>query len=283
LLSPVKSAKWRRGILGAVFKKYLALLGVGVHSPSRSALGELVRAQLTRVPFENVSKLYLMRRRGADYMPSLEEHLEGIESFNFGGTCYANNYYFSLLLGNLGYEVTLCGADMTTPDVHVVSTVRLEGREWLVDVGYAAPFFEPLPLDLDIEYEIRFGSYRYVLMPRDQRGCSRLQMFRAGELVHGYLAKPEPRPIDHFEEVIRDSYRDSATFMNAVVVERFFPGRSVRIHNLKLTESTPDQVASVELSGLEQLVQAVERHCGIPAAVVREAVDGLALEGDIYT
>lgn len=116
-----------------------------------------------------------------------------------------------------------------------------------------------------------------------QRGCSRLQMFRAGELVHGYLAKPEPRAIDHFEEVIRDSYRDSATFMNAVVVERFFPGRSVRIHNLKLTESTPDRVASVELSGLEQLVQAVERHFGIPAAVVRGAVDGPALEGDIYT
>lgn len=47
--------------------------------------------------------------------------------------------------------------------------------------------------------------------------------------------------------------------------------------------STPDRLASVELSGPEQLVQAVERHCAIPAAVVREAVDGLALERDIYT
>ena len=101
--------------------------------------------------------------------------------------------------------------------------------------------------------------------------------------MHGYLAKPEPRSIDHFEKVIRDSYRDSATSMNAVVVERLFPGRSVRIHNLKLTESTRDGVTAVELSGPEQLVQTVERHSGIPAIAVREAVDGLALEGDIYT
>lgn len=128
------------------------------------------------------------------------------------------------------------------PDVHVVSMVRLEEREWLVDVGYAAPFFEPLRRDLDTEYEIRFGSCRYVLMPRDRRGCSRLQLFPAGELVHGYLAKPEPRSIGHVEGVIRDSYRDSATFMNALVVERFFPGRSVRIHNLTLTESTRQQL-----------------------------------------
>ena len=66
-------------------------------------------------------------------------------------------------------------------------------------------------------------------------GSLKSALFRAGELVHGYLAKPEPRSIDHFEEVIRGSYRDSATFMNAVVVERFFPGRSVRIHNLTVT------------------------------------------------
>ncbi|MFV2074319.1 MAG: arylamine N-acetyltransferase, partial [Thermoanaerobaculales bacterium] len=240
-------------------------------------------AQLMRVPFENISKLYLKKTRGATFVPPLEEHLDGIENHHFGGTCYANNPYFFELLRHLGYEVTMCGADMSDPDVHIVSMVELDGRQYLVDVGYAAPFFEPLPRDLVGLHEIHFGACRYVLEPRDGQGRSRLRMFRNGELIHCYLAKPEPREIGHFAAVIRDSYRDTATFMNAVVMERFFPGRSVRIHNLILTESTPDGATVTRLADREELIRTVEHHCRIPADIVRDAIDGISLEGDIYT
>jgi arylamine N-acetyltransferase len=219
------------------FERYLSLLEVESVSPSLDHLKRLVRAQITRVPFENISKLYFKKTQGAAFIPTLEEHLDGIKRYNFGGTCYANNPYFSELLRHLGYDVTICGADMTRPDVHVVSVVRLEGREYLVDVGYGAPFFEPMARDLDQELEIVFGKNRYVLHPQDGQGRSRMDHFRDGELIHGYVVTPTPRGVDHFAEVIRHSYSNEATFMNVVVVERFFPERSVRFHNLTLTES----------------------------------------------
>ena len=153
----------------------------------------------------------------------------------------------------------------------------------LVDVGYAAPFYAPLPRDLEDEFLIRFGDCQYVLSPRDDQGRSRLRMYREGSEVHGYLAKPRPRVIGDFSRVIEESYHESATFMNAVVVERFFPGRSVRIHNLSLTESTRAGATATRLDDRDQLIQAIEEYAEIPADIVRIAVEGASLSGDIYT
>jgi arylamine N-acetyltransferase len=264
------------------FERYLSILGVEAAPPSLDHLRRLVHAQLTRVPFENISKLFLKKTQGASYIPSLEQHLDGVERFSFGGTCYANNPYFSQLLRHLGYDVDMCGADMSKPDVHVVSIVRLEGREYLVDVGYGAPFFEPMARGLDCEHEIIFGRNRYALHPQDGRGRSRMDHFHDGQLIHGYVVKPAPRQIEDFNDVIRDSYSELATFMNVVVIERFFPDRSVRIHNFSLTESMPDHATTTRLADREELVDAIEHHVGIPADIVREAVEDIALETDIY-
>jgi len=265
------------------FERYLSILGVEREKPSLDNLHRLVRAQLIRVPFENISKLYLKKTREASYIPSLEEHLDGIERFGFGGTCYANNPYFAHLLRHLGYEVAMCGADMSNPDVHVVSNIRLERREYLVDVGYGAPFFEPMARDLDHQHEITFGRNRYALHPQDETGQSRMDHLRDGELIHGYVVKPIPREIDHFTEVIRHSYSNQATFMNVVVVERFFSDRSIRFHNFTLTESTPASSTTTQLSDRIELVEAIEHHCGFPADIIREAIDGIALEAHIYS
>ena len=265
------------------YRRYLAILGVKAEPPSLNHLTRLVHAQITRVPFENISKLYLRKTQGAAFIPSLEEHLDGIKRYNFGGTCYANNPYFSELLRHLDYDVTICGADMARPDVHVVSVVRLEGREYLVDVGYGAPFFEPMARDLDQELEIVFGKNRYVLHPQDESGRSRMDHLRDGELIHGYVVKPTPRGVDHFAEIIRHSYSNEATFMNVVVVERFFAERSVRFHNFTLTESTPNGATTTRLADKEELVEALEHYCGFPSNIVREAITDIALEADIYS
>ncbi len=265
------------------FERYLSILGVEAAPPSLGHLRRLVSAQLIRVPFENISKLYFRKTRGATFAPSLEEHLDGIEYHHFGGTCYANNPHFYSLLRHLGYAARLCGADMTNPDAHIVSMVAVDGREFLVDVGYAAPFFDPLPRDLARPHEVPFGASRYVLEPQDAEGRSRLRMFRSGREIHGYLAKPEPREINHFAGGIRESYRSTATFMNTLVVEKFFTCKSVRIHNLKVTESTPEHAETNQLADRDELAMVIERVTGISAAIVREAIAGVDLEGDIYS
>jgi N-hydroxyarylamine O-acetyltransferase len=266
-----------------LYRRYLSILGLDPEPPSLESLRRLVRAQIIRVPFENISKLYLKKTRGARCIPSLEEHLDGIEQHRFGGTCYANNPHFAELLCHLGYEVALCGADMSKPDVHVVSVVMIGEREFLVDVGYGAPFFDPMPRDADEDLEIVYGRSRFVLHPQDQQGCSRMDHVRDGELIHGYRVTPVPRTIDHFGEVIRHSYSDEATFMNVVVVERYFDDRAVRFHNLSLTESTPHDAVTTEIADKDRLAEAITRHCGFPRDIVREAIADIALEADIYS
>jgi arylamine N-acetyltransferase len=265
-----------------LFEKYLHLLGIQKRVPSYNALAELVAAQIMRVPFENISKLYYLNRYGKRDLPDLELYLNGIERYHFGGTCYSNNYYLHLLLSYLGYNVMLCGADMANPDVHLVNLVTLDNREFLVDAGYAAPFMKPLPRYSKQEFVISLGHDRYVLNPRDKNGNSLLELYRNNQLKHGYTVKPIPRQIGHFSQVIESSYRDSATFMNAILLARFYPNRSVVIHNLSIIESEGTNCHVSRLENREELPPVVEKRFSIPHEVVAEAISGLGELGDAW-
>jgi N-hydroxyarylamine O-acetyltransferase len=266
-----------------LLERYLRLLGVQRRKPGIDALCELVRAHVMRVPFENVSKLYYRKHRGLRGLPSLELYLDGIERFHFGGTCYPNNYYLYQLLANLGYQARLCGADMSDPDVHLVSIVTVENREYLVDGGYAAPFLAPLPRDLDTDHTIALGQDLYVLKPQDEKGRSRMELYRDGSLKHVYVVKPAPREIGEFEQAISASYGMDATFMNALLLARFFPGRSLVIHNLTVIESEGTSSAVRTLSGRDELVQVISDRFGIPGELTTDAVAGLRRLEDAWS
>ena len=258
-----------------LLERYLSLLGMQRREPSFQTLSELVKAHLYRVPFENISKLNYKLDQDFRGLPDLELYLDGIEHNNFGGTCYTNNYYFSQLLANLGFEVKLCGADMNNPDVHLNSTVTIDGREYLIDVGYAAPFWMPIPLDLETDYSIHLGSDRYVLKPRNTSGCSQLELYRNGELIHGYLVKPFPRRIQEFEQVIFNSLRDEATFMNALLLAKFSEDKSYVIHNFSATEYNKTEPTTRKLKDHDELIQVVHEWFQIPGERTQEALNQL--------
>jgi N-hydroxyarylamine O-acetyltransferase len=268
----------------AQLNAYLRVLGVTKAEPGQAPLAELVRAQVTRVPFENISKLYRFKHQGLSGIPSVEVYLDGIRRFHFGGTCYPNNFHFCCLLRTLGYEAALCGADMPSgEDVHAAVTVTIEGRDLLVDVGYGAPFLEPLPRDVGHDVVVPFGRDHYVLKPRDAQGRSRMDMYRDGELIHGYLLKPTPRPIEHFSKAVRDSFSAGATFMNAVDLIRFSDRNSVVIYNLSIIRSTADRFSIERLPDREALIRAIEREFGIPVEIVRDAIAGLGALRDVHS
>jgi len=252
--------------------RYLRLLGVARRPPSLEALKELVRGQLTRIPFENISKLYYKKHFGLGDIAAIGDYLDGVEKKHFGGTCYSNNFHFHCLLASLGYDAKLCSADMAVPDVHAVNIVNVDGHEYLVDPGYAAPFLEPLPRDLRTDFAISLGRDRYVLKPKDSCGRSRLELYRNGVLKHGYLAKPAPKTIGDFGGVIADSFRREATFLNSILVARFFPGRSVVIHNLAVIYSRGESCDTRRLSSLEDAAAAIHQEVGIPREIVLDAV-----------
>ena len=122
-----------------VFDKYLKLIGVEVDVPSYQLLCRIVKVHLIRIPFENISKL-LIKKQERNNLPSFAEFLYGIEKYNFGGTCNANNYYLHLLLEHPGFDIKLCGADMKNSDVHLISIVNIDGKEYINNGGYAVLF-----------------------------------------------------------------------------------------------------------------------------------------------
>ncbi|MGA2234718.1 MAG: arylamine N-acetyltransferase [Terriglobales bacterium] len=266
-----------------LISRYLAVLGVTQQEPGREALCELVAAHLTRIPFENISKLYNRKHHDLSDLPPLQLYLNGIERYRFGGTCYSNNFHFYSLLATLGYDVKLCAADMTNPDVHVVIMAQVDGREYLVDAGYGAPFLSPMPRDLATDYVVELGRDRYVLKPQDANGRSRLELYRDGEQKHGYLAKAAARRIEEFRHAITESFRPDATFLNCLLLTRFYSDRAVMIHNWTLVESQGSESINRSLTSRDQLVAAVEEHFDMPRAIVAEAVNELGDLQDPWT
>jgi N-hydroxyarylamine O-acetyltransferase len=263
-----------------LFEKYLKLLDIEKSLPTYEFLCKITKAHLTKIPFENISKL-IYKKQGLTNIPDLPTFLEGIEKFNFGGTCYTNNYYLYCLLEYLGFEIKLCGADMKNPDVHMISIVKIDVQEFIVDVGYAAPFYEPLPRNLNEDFTITNGNEKYIIKPVDKIGRTRVEQHSDDKLQHWYTAKPESRKIEDFRKVIEDSYSDDAVFMNAVRITRFTETDSIVLKNLYLTKTEKNQTSTIKFQ-LQDLPFIIQENFGIPLNVVKEAVGHFQELKDIY-
>jgi arylamine N-acetyltransferase len=265
----------------SLFEKYLELLGISKSEPDLDFLRRIVKAHLIKIPFENISKL-LYKKQGLNHIPDLSTYLNGIESYNFGGTCYANNYYLYSILKHLGYNVKLCGADMKNPDVHLISIVTIDGSEYIVDGGYAAPFLVPLPRDLEEDYVVTLGNEKYIIKPKDELGRTKVEQYTDGKLQHWYIAKPQEKKIEDFRRVIEDSYSVDAVFMNAVRITKFSENDSLVLKNLYLTEIINNESSTIKIA-LNDIPSVIERKFGIPMDIVKKAVCHFKELKDIYS
>ena len=261
----------------------MEILGIRKKDPELSELGRIVHAHMVRIPFENISKLYYLRKTGERNITPLDRYLDGIEQYHFGGTCYANNYHLHQLLRFLGYDVTLCGASMEQPDVHLMNLVKIQEREFIVDAGYGAPFLVPLPRDLPDAYSISLGSDQYIIDPVDENGCTTVTLYRNGAPSHGYRMHPSPRRIEEFRPAIKDSFHPQSTFMNCVMLVRFRTGYSRFLHNLTCLESRGRMVTRRQLKNTDELIASIENTFGIPSAISRVALEGMSMSRSAWS
>lgn len=257
-----------------IFDKFLNLLQVNAEKPSLDLLKKIIKSHLEKIPFENISKL-IYKQNGANDIPGFTQHLLGIEKYNFGGTCYSLNYYLYLLLKYLGFSVKLCGADMKLPDVHLLSIVEIDYKEYIVDCGYGAPFIEPLPRDLSIDYTIYFGDEKYILKPKNIDGTSRLEQYYKNELKHFYIVNPKPRKQSEFKKVIKDSFADNALFMNSLLITRHSEDYSISLRNFILTVIDKNKITQKKIEK-DEIPDVVNTYFGIPARLVKSAINGLS-------
>jgi len=266
----------------AAFDRYLELLGINRSGPGLDALVELTSQHLRRIPFENVSKIHRVKVLGIRGIPGLDEYLDGIEQYNFGGTCYTNNYYMHLLLAHLGYAVRLCGADVDFTgaplDNHMVNVVTIDGHEFVVDVGFGTPFLKPFPRNESTDVVLEYGPDKYVLKPVDSEGRSRLEVIHDGRPVHGYLLKPAARQVGYFRDVVTRSYTDMASFLHRLMIARFIDDEHYVLRNNSLTISTPDSFRKLKYETRRDIADAAARYYRMPLSIVTEVIDFLSDE-----
>ncbi len=260
------------------YKRYLRLLGIEKEKPDYKYLQKIIHAHLSKIPFENISKLYYKKRYGYKELIDFQLYLDGIEKFGFGGTCYSINSYLNLLLQWLGFEVKLCGADMKKPNVHVMNIVNIEKREFIVDLGYAAPFSVPLPLGLRNDYVLTMGIDKYILKTQSPNNSPGIELYRNGELRHGYQVNTRARMISDFKKVIEDSFNKDATFMNALLLTRYDGKKFIVVHNMTLLKSFGEITETYEIRSIEQLASIINNYFGIPKPMVIESIEGIQLQ-----
>ena len=142
---------------------YLARIGASREPPSAAALAALMGRHLTTVPFENLS-IHLGERISLDEAALVDK----IVGRRRGGFCYELNGAFALLLGHLGYDVTMLAARVygdTGPGPlfdHLTLRVDVDEAPWLVDVGFGRFVAAPFRLDVRDDQHDLAGVVRVV-------------------------------------------------------------------------------------------------------------------------
>jgi N-hydroxyarylamine O-acetyltransferase len=144
-------------------KEYLRRIGIEESElePTLQNLKFLQRQHLLRVPFENLD-IHWKRPINLDN----RQFYEKIIGEKRGGFCYELNGLFFELLGSLGFQNKMISAKVSKGNGefgaeydHLAILTKIEGEEYLVDVGFGDFTAEPLEFVPDKEQKDRNGVF----------------------------------------------------------------------------------------------------------------------------
>jgi len=253
---------------------YLARIGVDrAPSPTLPALARLQTAHSSRIPFENVD-VRLRRPVGLDLASLQAKLVRGCR----GGYCFEQNTLFAAVLSRLGFEVTTLearvrppGATATLPRTHMVLRVDLDGRGWVVDVGFGGD--GPLaPVALDGESgEQHDGVYR---VEREGEAVHVLRRRWHGSWRDLYAFTLAPAlPVDFEVAHHYTSSHPNSVFVRTLTVQRSEPAARhiLRGRSYTLRQGEQEQLREIEDDELPALLR--ERfNLDIPDEDVRRAL-----------
>ena len=210
------------GLLDRVLESW----GLAAHAPpTLDTLNALHSAYLTRVPFENATKLIKAARagsaRGAIRGPV--EFWEEYLRWGSGGTCFAATNAYQFLLRYVGFSSrpVFCQLPATDPDAHSALLVTVGEQPVLVDVGYALPAPLPLPGGTALrratpfyDLEIRTGPQgEYLVFSEDDRGSRFRYRFTLRDVADA-----------EYSRAWRSTFRPDAPYMGRLALGRFKDG-----------------------------------------------------------
>lgn len=181
---------------------YLSRIGLNEQniSPTLETLCLLQRKHLLHIPFENLD-IHWKRKIALD-----QKLFEGKIIKNFrGGFCYELNGLFSALLNELGFKSKIISARVyngkggfSEEYDHLAILTKIDGKEFLVDVGFGDFTAEPLKFELDLRQQDPNGIFS--IRKHDQEYFV-VSKKKDSEWGNEYIFKEIERDLSEFEEM----------------------------------------------------------------------------------
>jgi len=233
------------------------------HRPANATeqeLADLVTAQLTAIPFENLDPLCGVPV--ADLTP--EALAKKMVDGKRGGFCYELNGLLRYVLGQLGYEVVGLSGRVVWGDTsgavpprthHVLQvTVPETGRTFLVDVGFGTHTL-PAPILLENNAIQRTPHADYHLVGSDGRFTLNMQSSRGDKPMYYF----DTEPTEAIDLQVGSWYASTFPgfpFVGAIVAGRVTPEAKWALGGASLVEYRPGKaVLRTELSSAAEVVR----------------------------
>ena len=222
---------------------------IGLQEPPKADLAGLRALHLahaTSIPFENLDI-----QMGLPIRLDLTSLQAKLVRQRRGGYCFEHNTLFLAVLNELGFEAIPCearvrlGARVLLPRTHMLLLVRLDGGDWLADVGFGGEgLLGPVPLDGSAHAQF-LNTYRV----GEEGGLRVLQSFHHGTWEDLYAFEPARRFSIDFELASHyTSTHPDSRFIKTLTAQ--LPGPDVRriLRNRAYAELRGDQVEGRELA-----------------------------------
>jgi N-hydroxyarylamine O-acetyltransferase len=246
-------------------RDYLSRIGVeSAGGATLDNLRNLHTAHLRTVPFENLD-IY----RRVPIVLDQGRILKKLVEDRRGGFCYELNSAFGWLLSQLGYSVTLLSAEVARPEGgfgipfdHMALLVRLDGVDWLADVGFGDSFLLPLRFTENEVHEE--PEYRYRLRRHREYWHLERSPRETEEYGSQYRFTTVPRRLaDYRSGCEYHQTSPESTFTRKVVATRALEDGRVTITPERVIVRRGKTRSEIPLPDEKAFHQALERHCGI--------------------
>ncbi|HEX7390415.1 MAG TPA: arylamine N-acetyltransferase [Acidiphilium sp.] len=213
---------------------YLARIGMTAPvAPDIGTLRALIAAHTASIPFENLDPFL-----GVPVAIDLASVQRKLVGRNRGGYCFEQNRLFGDVLRRIGFDVTDLAArvlwgqpeDTITARSHMVLKVGLEGRTWLVDVGFGGRTpTAPLDFTADIEQATPHEAFR-LIRPGDGDWRLQIGIEDAWRTLYRFDLQPQFF-IDYRVSNYWTSTNPESKFVTSLTVARAAPGRRLTLNN----------------------------------------------------